>query len=80
MLLTDFVLPGIHGAEVARKSKARWPQIGIILMSGYAKEGVIREQFNGDAVRFLQKPFDMSVLERELETVLNLAREIPPPH
>jgi two-component system cell cycle sensor histidine kinase/response regulator CckA len=69
ILLTDFVLPGIDGAEVARRLHRKWPQMGIIMMSGYAKEGIARQDIDGAEVRFLQKPFDMASLERELESL-----------
>src|SRR5436309_3549287 len=32
LLITDFLMPGMHGLQLARVVKARWPQIPVILM------------------------------------------------
>ena len=38
LVLSDVVMPGMGGPELARAIRARWPGIGVILMSGYAEE------------------------------------------
>jgi len=70
LLLTDFRLPGATGADLARELRARWPALKVILMSGYTEDETVRQSVATGAVRFLQKPFDMDTLARELRAAL----------
>ncbi len=72
LLLTDLLLPGIHGGEVARLLAERWPDIEVIFMSGYAEGEVSAQHGGADGVRFLQKPFGMAVLAREIRDALRV--------
>jgi len=70
VLLTDFMLPGITGTELAGRLKSRWARLRVILMSGYAPSETIRCDIAAGDVRFLQKPFDITTLAQELRAVL----------
>jgi PAS domain S-box-containing protein len=70
VLLTDFVLPGINGGELARRLVARSPALRVILMSGYAEEESMRLGVMAGTVRFLQKPFDVETLSQVMRAVL----------
>jgi PAS domain S-box-containing protein len=69
VLLTDLVLPGIQGFEVAERLKRRWSDMQVIAMSGYTEDETVREQVWSGAVRFLQKPFGAKQLAAELRHV-----------
>ncbi len=71
ILLTDLLLPGIHGGELADALRARWPALKVILMSGYTEDETVRRGVRTGAVRFLQKPFDMVTLAREVRDALD---------
>ncbi len=71
MLLTDLMLPGIAGPDLARGLKERWPALRVILMSGYTEDEVVRRGITEGSVRFLQKPFDMASLAREIQSALD---------
>lgn len=71
LVLCDVLLPGIAGPALVEELRVRWPGIGVILMSGYTADIVIRLDSAGKAVRFLQKPFDMARLSRELRAELD---------
>jgi PAS domain S-box-containing protein len=71
VLLTDLVLPGISGAELAGLLLARWSRLAVILMSGYTEDEAMRRGIRAGEVRFLQKPFDMETLARELRSALD---------
>lgn len=73
LLLTDVLLPGIPGPALAVQLRKRWPRLGVILMSGYTSDIAIPHDASGSPVRFLQKPFDMSRLSRELREALDAA-------
>ncbi len=70
LLLTDLMLPGASGSDLARGLRERWPGLKVILMSGYANDEAVRRGVAAGAVRFLQKPFDMETLARELRAAL----------
>ena len=70
VLLTDIMLPGIAGADLARGLLERWPELKVILMSGYTEDEAMRKGISAGPVRFLQKPFGMSALARELRSAL----------
>jgi PAS domain S-box-containing protein len=70
LLLTDVQLPDIDGTELSRLAKERWPSLGVVLMSGFARDLLLeRDALEGQA-RFLQKPFTLDALARELDGAL----------
>jgi two-component system, cell cycle sensor histidine kinase and response regulator CckA len=80
LLLTDFVLPGIDGGELARRLTALRPEIKVVLMSGYAEDEAMRSSVSSGAVRFLQKPFDFQTLSRAVRDALGEEEQpVPPP-
>ncbi len=70
LILTDLVLPGIQGLELARAAEARWPEMQVILMSGYTDDATRRERLQGAGHRFLQKPFGAHDLAAEVHEAL----------
>ncbi|MEW6366732.1 MAG: response regulator [Acidobacteriota bacterium] len=71
LLLTDLLLPGVHGVELARSLTGRWPRLKIIIMSGYPEDEAVRRGAMDGSIRFLQKPFDLATLAREIRSVLD---------
>ena len=69
LLLTDMVMPGMGGAELARQIKSVRPEIKVLYMSGYltkaAGEGL------EEGARFLQKPFTAEGLLRSVRQELD---------
>jgi PAS domain S-box-containing protein len=70
LLLSDLVLPDVSGAELARGFLERWPRLKVILMSGYTEDEVVRRGVGAGTLRFLQKPFDMRTLAREIRAAI----------
>lgn len=66
-LLTDVVMPGIDGIELAAQVASRHPEIHILYMSGYSDRSV--EKLSAQDV-LLQKPFKLSTLGSKLREVL----------
>jgi CheY-like chemotaxis protein len=67
ILLTDVVMPGLSGPELARRISERHPGVHVVYMSGYA-EGFPE----GDLPRnsaFLQKPFRFATLLEQLKLI-----------
>ncbi len=71
LVLTDLMLPGIDGPELARRLALRWPHTEVVHMSGYTEDETLRRGVESGSARFLQKPFDIATLARELRSVLD---------
>ncbi len=71
VVVTDVVMPGMTGPEVADRLAARYPQVKVILMSGYAEDELVRRSLSaGDRV-FLPKPFTPQALLHAVRAVLD---------
>jgi CheY-like chemotaxis protein len=70
LLMVDFAMPGMNGAEVARAARERRPNLPIVFASGYADTGAIEAAAGKDAV-VLRKPFRVADLQTVLDEVLN---------
>ena len=57
MLVTDVVMPGMGGRELADTLKSRRPQLKVLYMSGYTNDEVVRHGVIVARDAFLQKPF-----------------------
>ena len=71
MLLTDVVMPGMGGKELADAVRARRPGIPVLFVSGYAETGIVHEGEIEAGAEFLQKPFTRDDLCRRVRTVLD---------
>ena len=70
-VLSDILLPGVSGLDLARTLRRRQPGLKVVLMSGYAENVAVRGELSRGAVRFLQKPFSMTTLAVELRSALD---------
>ena len=57
LILLDIKMPGRDGMSLMRQVKETWPQIPIIVMSGYTTPETIAEVSETDAATFIAKPF-----------------------
>jgi PAS domain S-box-containing protein len=70
LVLTDLMMPGIGGAELARRLKARWPGLPVLFMSGYSEEDLRRQGLVDPEGVIIQKPFKPDTLLRSVHLVL----------
>ncbi|MCK5192711.1 MAG: response regulator [Desulfobulbaceae bacterium] len=70
LLFSDVVLPDESGIQLAENLLAQHPELPILLTSGYSDEQSQHEIINEKGYRFLQKPYDITVLLRAVEEVL----------
>jgi CheY-like chemotaxis protein len=61
VVVVDFAMPGLNGAEVAKKARDRWPGLPVVLASGYAETAAIEQAIGRDA-KLLRKPFRIDEL------------------
>src|SRR5215813_4306965 len=77
LLLTDVIMPGMNGRELAQRISEIRPNVKVLYMSGYT-ENVIGHNGTLDAgVRLLQKPFNLRDLKDKVREVLDTS-PIPP--
>ncbi len=70
LLLTDVVMPGISGRELADRVSRLRPGIKVLYMSGYTDQSVVHHGILENDAVLLQKPFNMASLASKLREVL----------
>jgi CheY-like chemotaxis protein len=70
LLVTDVILPGMDGAELARRATELHPQLGVLFVSGYTDDEVVRRGLLDAGRPFLQKPFTPEALVTQIAEVL----------
>ena len=73
LLLTDVVMPGMNGGELARRLRLLRPGIRVVFMSGYSAEAVATHGVLSPGAAFLQKPFSVEELLERLREALERA-------
>jgi YesN/AraC family two-component response regulator len=75
LLLSDIVMPGLSGTELAEKLEQMQPGLRVLLMSGYTErlEGFVDRGAGSGGVNFMQKPFSMETLARKVREILDQA-------
>jgi CheY-like chemotaxis protein len=71
LLLTDVVMPGANGPDLASELTRMRPGLRVLYMSGYAGAAVVRHGRLPPETAFLDKPFTPETLTRRVREVLN---------
>jgi two-component system cell cycle sensor histidine kinase/response regulator CckA len=71
LLLTDVVMPGMSGRELAERLRGARPEIRTVYMSGYTDDAVVLHGILAEDMAFLQKPFTAAELARRVREVLD---------
>ncbi len=77
LLLTDVVLPGMNGRQLAETLKVREPGIRVLFMSGYSRDAIVHEGRLDPGVELMQKPLTQEILEEKVRAILDSARWPP---
>jgi signal transduction histidine kinase/CheY-like chemotaxis protein len=70
LLLTDIVMPGINGRELADRIKLMQPDIHVLYMSGYSDDAVLRHGVEAATMQFIGKPFSIKALTAKVRETL----------
>lgn len=80
LVISDMRMPGMDGAELLSRVRARWPEITRVLLTGYADIGSTISAINrGEIWRYVSKPWDDEALKRLVQEVFeqqSMRREV----
>jgi signal transduction histidine kinase/CheY-like chemotaxis protein len=71
LLLTDVLMPGMSGSQLATEVEALRPEIKLLYMSGYPSDGIVSDGMLADGVALLPKPFTVAQLAARVRQVLD---------
>jgi two-component system cell cycle sensor histidine kinase/response regulator CckA len=71
ILVTDLVMPGVNGKEVAARLGAAQPGLKVLFVSGYPEDAVGKKRLIEDGAPFLGKPFKPNDLLRKIREILD---------
>ncbi len=76
LLLTDVIMPGMSGRELAECVTAERPGTHVLFMSGYSNDAILRHGIETASAHFIQKPFSVGDLSRKIREALASPRPI----
>ena len=71
LLLTDIIMPGINGRQLADELQKRLPKLQVLFMTGYSRNAVVHQGRLDPGVQLLQKPVTQTVLAAKIRSLLN---------
>ena len=71
LLVTDVVMPGMSGRELADQLLTRLPDLKVLYISGYTDEAVLRHGILPSGSFFLQKPFALHLFAKKVRDILD---------
>jgi CheY-like chemotaxis protein len=71
LLLTDVVLPGMNGRQLAEEIRLRQPRIRVLYMSGYSRDAIVDQGRLEPGVAMMQKPLTQEVLADRIRAALD---------
>jgi PAS domain S-box-containing protein len=73
LLLTDVVMPGMNGAELATQLVQHHPEMKVLFMSGYTDDTITRHGVLDEGVSFIGKPYTPMALAKKVREVIDKA-------
>jgi CheY-like chemotaxis protein len=79
LVVTDVIMPGMTGVDLAEQVRARYPRIRLLMMTGHVPDGTLARRLEELRLPVLRKPFSPEELERIVSERLDLERPTIPP-
>jgi two-component system, cell cycle sensor histidine kinase and response regulator CckA len=77
LLLTDLVMPGMSGQDLAKRLREGSPRIAVLFMSGYSEDLAVNRGMLGDGAAFIEKSFSPDLLAAKVAEVLAARHSSP---
>jgi CheY-like chemotaxis protein len=72
LVLSDIRMPEMDGIEMAKSAAGRFPEMKIVLMTGYAEQRERAAELDGIIRDVVQKPFTLAEIRSRVESALSL--------
>lgn len=70
IIITDLLMPNMDGMELIHEVKKKYPEIDIIVVTGFTRQYRYTDVIKAGATDFIQKPFNLDELEAKLNRVI----------
>ena len=71
LVITDVVLTGMNGRQLAETIREIWPDLPVLYISGYAADIIAEHGFLEEDIDMLEKPFSIAALTNKLREILD---------
>jgi len=71
LLVTDLVMPGMGGRELAERLQSQQPDIKVLFMSGYMDQTISHQDLLAAELNFIEKPFSPQKLANKVREILD---------
>jgi signal transduction histidine kinase len=78
LLLTDIVMPGINGRQLADELCHRQPGLKVLFISGFARDAIVHQGRLDAGVSMLQKPLTQATLAEKIRDILDKPKAVSP--
>ncbi len=75
LVVTDMVMPNMGGIDLVQRLREIWPDLRVLLMSGYPTDVIEHEVKLDEKTSFLQKPYRAEELVQSVREILNVINE-----
>jgi CheY-like chemotaxis protein len=72
LLLSDVILPGPNGRELANAALLKRPNLKVLFMTGYSRNAIVHQGRLDQGVQLIQKPLTQATLAAKVRDVLDM--------